>query len=541
MKILLINPANPPSIERELFSSDYFGVFLMGKKALPMDSAPPLALPTLAAVTPPEHEVIIVDEMIQEIDYDMDVDVVGLTGITFKANRAYEIARKFRNKKIPVIMGGIHASMLPDEAAKHVDSVVIGEAEEIWPQILADCVEGRLKPTYQQEEYSDITKLPPPRYDLMPQGQYNLQLIQSSRGCPYKCKFCSVFLMNGHKMRKKSVEQVIREIENSLPPDQGLLVKDKRDGKVKKQLGWFYICDDNFAFDRKHALAICEALADLQERKQGVISWYTQVNISAGLDDELLAAFQKANCVHLLFGVEGLDQETLNAVGKTMNKPENYGKAIDNCHKHGLIPMLTFVMGSDGDTKDSHNKIIDFMEEHNVLQAIPNVLTPFPGTELYRQLEDEGRILIRDHERYNVRDVVFKPQNMSPVELQRYFLDAVERLYRLDPLIYRSRKLPDSLQNLSFSPLMRVVLSVIFSMNTIRLFKRKKLTFKSTKTLVKLFIKMILLKGVYPPFYFHFADFHASAENERDRLPRTPIMALESTTAQTPDNRNLSN
>ena len=208
--------------------------------------------------------------MIEPINFDQPCDLVGITAMTFKANRAYEIAMKFKSRGIPVVMGGIHASMCPDEAVRYVDAVVVGEADELWPKILTDFEKGRLLPRYTVAEFPDISNLPPPRHDLTLCDNYFAFFLQTTRGCPYNCSFCTVTQMNGRKLRKKIPEQVVKEVESLLPLRKSpFTILDAMDGGKKKKLvtNSIFFIDDNFAIDREHAVAVCKALERFQKEK----------------------------------------------------------------------------------------------------------------------------------------------------------------------------------------------------------------------------------------------------------------------------------
>ena len=352
MKILLINPDFTKGSGMDLYSGDIMTAIMEWKPFSRMYSGFPLALPTLAAVTPKEHEVKIIDEAIENIDFDQACDVVGLTAMTFKSTRAYEIAREFRSRGKTVILGGIHGSMLPDDARQHVDCVVKGEAEEIWPTVLDDLGRGALKPVYEADTVPDISKMPAPRYDLVNLGRYSFTYLQTSRGCPFDCAFCTVTQMNGRKMRFKTPEQVVAEIDQTIKeiPYPALTVIDRLDKQKKKWRAEFFFTDDNFAINRKHALAVCEAITRYQRESSNIFTWFTQVNCKVGLDDELLKALRKAGCDGLFMGFESLEPKALKAMNKRMNSPEAYGEVFRNARKYGIECVFSTIIGGDFDT-----------------------------------------------------------------------------------------------------------------------------------------------------------------------------------------------
>ena len=262
MKILLINPANPISSGRDLYSGEILSNLVRLRPFRKGYFGLPLALPTLAGLTPKHHTVRIVDEHVEKINFDENVDLVGLTAMTFKAKRAYEIAAEFRRRGVTVVMGGIHATVATDEVAAHVDSVVVGEADETWPQVIADFESGQLKKRYILKELPDISKLPPPDHAVSKYRNYAEIYLQTARGCPFRCSFCTVTEISGRKMRFKTPEQVIDEVDRviKLKPMNGMWVKSGHSGKYARFKGALFFTDDNFAINRKHALAVCQAL-----------------------------------------------------------------------------------------------------------------------------------------------------------------------------------------------------------------------------------------------------------------------------------------
>ena len=441
MKIVLINPKTPVNAGRDLFDSDIFGPIANGKPFTRMYNGLPLALPTLAAATPSSHSVIIIDEMIEDIDFDIDCDLIGLTAMTCKASRAYEIAARFRQRNIPVIMGGIHASMCPDEVANHVDCVVTGEADELWPHILNDLEQKRLKKRYQAESFPDLDKSPAPRHDLSKIGQYTYFTLQTTRGCPHQCHFCTVTKMNGRKIRKKKPAQVIAEINDcvNLFSPSGFPLIDTKTGKRKTFGGIIFFTDDNFAIDKNHALAVCKAIKEYLEQSDVVFFWFTQVNYSAGLDHELLGAMRDANCVSLFMGFESLEKENLKAMKKSINDPEMYEAVIKNTRKFGMDVTFSTIIGGDFDTPETADRIIDFIYKNNLYRTLINIMTPYPGTELYEKIQSENRLFTDNTDLYNVRNVVYHPATYSPVELQETFFYLCEKIYNFNSLSKRLR------------------------------------------------------------------------------------------------------
>ncbi len=470
MRILLVNPDNPAGSGRDLYTADLYGALCLGKPFTNMYFGIPLGLPTLAAVTPPGHQVEIVDEAVQKVDFDGNWDLVGITGMTFKAPRAYEIADEFRRRGVPVVMGGIHASMCPDEAATHVDSVVTGEADEIWPDIVRDAEAGRLQPRYQAESAPDISRLPAPRYDLTAQDHYLMFYLQTTRGCPHNCEFCTVTRFNGRRLRKKTPEQVVNEIREIFKLRYvPLRMKDDDHGGESKRCApaAFFFTDDNFAGSRSHALAVCKALEKLQDEEGILMSWFTQVTCKVGDDDELLEAMRAAGCRCLFMGFESVSEETLKTMNKSMNSPEDYDRIIDNVRAHGMEVVASVILGGESDRHDVGEQLEEFVRRNNIFYVLPNVMTPYPGTKLREKIEAQGRITCTDHGRYNIRNVVFEPALMSGRDLKKAYLKFCENTLSFDGLIERAwatRKYP---RRHRVSLPWRLLLLLVFSLTAI--------------------------------------------------------------------------
>ncbi len=424
MKIFLINPSCAVEEGRDLYTTDVASALFTMQPFKKVTLGMPLALPTLAAHTPSHHEVKIIDEEIEKIDFDEPVDLVGVTSMTFKAKRAYEIASEFKERGAKVVMGGIHASMCPDEALRYVDSVVVGEAEDIWEAVISDTENGKLNQIYKADGFPNLEGSKIPRYDLVKNGSYVYTYLQTTRGCPYNCKFCTVTKQNGRKIRKKSPEQVIGELHSllKLKGKKEFVFHDRKDGRCKKFVGNIAFIDDNFAVDRNHALAICDALTKYQEDHNIIIGWYTQVNIGVGFDEELLEAMTNSNCLHVFVGIESVDPDILRKMNKQMNVPKQYAEAVGNIQKHGIRVIASTIIGEDGTTWESTKTLKSFLDENNLLHVLVNILTPYPGTELRDEFVKEKRLLKRNPQKYNIRNVVFKPKDIAKEQLEEMYV-----------------------------------------------------------------------------------------------------------------------
>ena len=424
MKIFLINPSCAAEEGRDLYTNDISAALYSMQPFKKLSLGIPLSLPTLAAHTPSRHEVEIIDEEIEDINFDDVPDLVGITAMSFKAKRAYEIALEFRKRGAKVVMGGIHASMCPDEALCYVDSVVIGEAEDIWENVVTDAESGVLNKIYKADDFPNLQRSKIPRYDLVKNKRYGYTYLQTTRGCPHNCKFCTVTKQNGHKVRKKSPEQVIAELDAllKLKPKREFVFRDNKEGRYKKYVGNIAFIDDNFAIDREHALSVCNALIKYQKDRNIIVGWYTQVNISTGFDEEMLNAMVASNCSHLFIGVESINPDILKKMNKKMNKPERYVEAIGNIHRCGIRVIASTIIGEDGTTWENTMALKSFLEQNNVLHNLVNILTPYPGTEILDDFVKEKRLLTRDPQKYNIRNVVFKPKDISKEQLEEMYV-----------------------------------------------------------------------------------------------------------------------
>lgn len=376
---------------------------------------PPLAIPTLCALTPSEHRISFVDESIGPLDPDLTPDLVAITAMTPLAPRAYEIADLYRARGIPVVLGGIHVSNLPDEAAAHADAVVVGEADEIWAGILADAAAGRLRPRYQQATYTRMERLPPADRSHYPKGRYFFEnIVQTTRGCPYKCEFCTVTAFLGGTYRTRPVQNVLAELDG-----------------LQRAPGYVFFGDDNIAAQPEH---FRELLRQLTGRR---LRWICQAPVAVGSDGELLDRMAQAGCHGIFIGLESLNQDNLAAMGKNRNRPATYRDAIRRIHARGIGVYGSFIFGYDHDTPEVFDRFLDFANDVCLDGAFLPVLTPFPGTRIHRRLAAEGRILTSDWRRYDMATVVYRPANMSVEALQEGFWKVNKGFYSLSSTLRR--------------------------------------------------------------------------------------------------------
>ena len=410
MKIRLIFPKG----QSHNFWDLRFSAKLSGKKY----SGIPLSLPTLAGLTPKDIEVEIIDENIEPIDFNDKVDLVGISFFTAFANRAYEIADEFKKKGVKVVLGGIHASFLPQEALRHADSVIIGEAEGVWDHLLDDFENNKLQPLYYCKDEIDISNSPIPRWDLVNLDYYNFFSIQATRGCPFDCEFCSVKSFFGKKFRFKPIDNVIKEVRY-------LQNLNKKTGIV--------FADDNILISKQYTKELIKALINL-----GVKHWWCQSSIDIADHEDILELMAESGCTQIFIGLESVSQESLNSMNKgKSNKVNNYLSAINKIHSYGISVFGSFILGSDGDSEDIFKKTVEFINEANIAFALVGILVPFPGTRLFDRLKKENRLLHEDWTKYNGETVCFKPKLMSTKTLQDGHKWVLEKLYSYESLSKR--------------------------------------------------------------------------------------------------------
>lgn len=355
-----------------------------------------LSLTTVAALFPPDADIRIINDSLDGIDFDDKPDMVGITTITSTAPRAYEIADRFRTKGVPVIMGGIHPSALPQEAAIHADAVVIGEAEATMHQLLNDFKNGKLQKFYQSAERPSLENLPLPRKDLLFGNKFyrEMNTIQTTRGCPFGCDFCSVSDFFGCTYRTRPIPDIIREV------------------KMLKNKAIIFFVDDNIAGQPAYAKELFKALIPLKVR------WFSQASIIIAKNRELLRLAAKSGCKGLFIGFESLSSAGLKQVGKDINRINDYNEGIKIIHDSGIGIIGAFIFGLDSDNKGVFAETVDFIERSKIELASFSILTPLPGTRLYKRFDEQGRIIDRDWAKYTCGKVVFKPTLLSVDELQ---------------------------------------------------------------------------------------------------------------------------
>lgn len=362
---------------------------------------PMLGLTVLASLFPEDWDVTVVNEAIEKVDLDAEVDFVGLTALTCVADRAYYLADEFRKRGKTVAIGGVHASLLPQEAKTHADTVLIGEAEGVFHQLVADYEAACLKPFYRSESHFDLKKVPLPRRDLL-SSKYSrfFKTIETTRGCPNRCEFCSVPIINGMRYRTRSVSQIDYELSSI----------------IRRRGEYLFLTDDNVVAQPKFAAELFRVFKEYE------VKWMGFCTLQIARNPELLALARESGCTSLFIGFESLNQENLDGARKTFMNTHELTDLIKRIQDHGIGIQGAFIFGFEHDDKEVFGRTVDFVHETHIELPTFSVLTPFPGTPLRRRLEEEGRIFDNHWPHYDMSHVVFKPKLMSPRELQEGYL-----------------------------------------------------------------------------------------------------------------------
>ncbi len=397
MRILLIYPYEP-------------GTMMGGEFSFRL---PPLGIMQIAGCTPDGHEVVLVDENVEPVDLEADADLVGFSVTTPNAHRTYAMARRFRERGIPVVFGGVHPTMMPEEAAEQSDAIVFGEGDRIWPQVVRDVEAGRLEREYRGPRNHTLAGLPRPRRDLIENKGYSpVHFVETTRGCPHACEFCSVTTFWGGRYRSRPLEEVMEELRSLKPlTEKRLALKN-----------CVFFVDDNIGSDPEYAARLFEAITPLG------LYWVGQASVEFSEDPGLLRLAARSGCRGLLVGLESVTPENL-ALCRKMESAERYREAIDRFHEAGIGVEGSFIVGFDHDQEKVFDAIHSFTINAAVDSVYLSILTPYPGTRLHRRMEREGRLLSRDWRRYDTSHVVFQPDRLSPARLERGYIDLYRRAF----------------------------------------------------------------------------------------------------------------
>ena len=378
---------------------------------------PTLTLPYLAALTPPSWSITIADDNYGEVDLASSVDLVGISVSTMGAVRAYELADAFRARGVPVVLGGWHATLLPDEAAAHADAVVVGEADDTWATLLDDFTRGALAPRYVSRNNTDLAHFPKIDRSLLEGRRYIVRnLVQATRGCPYRCSFCSVSTVNP-KYRRRPVDDVAAEIA-ALP------------GRA------LFFIDDNVFVHREYTRDLFRALAPLRKK------WIGEVSIDIAEDPELLDLAAASGLIGVLVGFESVLPASIQEMNKhRTNHVDRYRAQIRALHERGVGVLGMFTFGFDHDTADVFERTLEFCDETDIFGASFGILTPFPGTPAYYKLEAEGRLSNRDWRLYDLQHLVFDLPGWTPESLRAAVQHVERRFYSPTAFARRTWKL----------------------------------------------------------------------------------------------------
>jgi radical SAM superfamily enzyme YgiQ (UPF0313 family) len=404
MRVTLIQP----SIGRRAGQKDYIGTWQME----------PLTIATLAGLTPKDVDLSFYDDRIELINYDHPTDLVAITVETYTAKRAYQIASQYRRKNVPVVMGGFHATLCPEEVSLHAEAVMVGEAEQLWSKLLLDASKQMLQPYYFMKDRPDLDKGSPDRSIFQNKKYVPIQLIEGGRGCSSNCDFCAVQTVFRRSRTPRSTKAIVNELQQ---------IGNKR---------FFFFVDDNISANMDEAKEFLRALIPLK------IRWVSQMSLNAAHDSEFLELLGLSGCQGVLIGLESLNKENLIRMNKGVNLDKgSFQTALANLRKHSIRLYATFVFGYDADSVDCFGETVDFALKNRFFITAFNHLTPFPGTPLYKRLEQEQRLLYEKwwlDENYSYNKIPFQPRGMSPEKLQQGCLEARNQFYSMNSIWLRS-------------------------------------------------------------------------------------------------------
>ncbi len=378
-----------------------------------------LMIPLIAGLTPEDFDVTLCDERLEEIDFDTRWDLVGMTTTIGASLRAYQLGDEFRKRGIPVVMGGFHATLQTDEALKHADAVVQGEADLVWEPLLRDWQDGKLKRIYKAGKLHDLKNLPRPRHELLKLNRYLFKAvpIQASRGCPYRCSFCEIPVFYDGSYRTRPIGDIVEEIK------QGIAITGFRR---------FQFIDDQITGKHKFARELFRALEPLD------IKFSCLWTINSNHDDELLELAAKAGVFHVNIGVESISQDSLMSMNKIQNHAKQYKELLAKLKRYGIYYSLNFLFGLENDGPTIFDDTLKFLDEVKAPEAFFNTVTPRRGTPMRQQLEDEDRVIIPDADMYtNNFRCMFVPRNLSPQEVEEGVWRCTTEFYSLKSMFKR--------------------------------------------------------------------------------------------------------
>ena len=379
----------------------------------------PLPVALIAGLTPADVEIRFYDDRMEPVPFDEPTDLAAISIETYTARRAYQIASEYRARGVPVVMGGFHATLCTEEVSRYAESVVVGEAENLWPLVIDDFRHGRLRPLYRADGRPELSGLNYDRRLFRDKRYLRLGLVETGRGCRFRCEFCAIQSFFDASHRARPVEDVVAEISSQ-----------------RDRARLFFFVDDNFAGNIPKAKELLTALIPLK------IRWVTQLSINAARDEEFLALLKASGCQGVLIGFESLDHANLKIMKKEFNASGGgYEAALSNLRRHGLRIYATFIFGYDNDTPESVAAAVEFARDHGFFISAFNHLTPFPGTPLYDRLKTENRLLYPTWwlaDSYNYNGVPFRPRSADPEALARACVTARREFYSLPSMLQRA-------------------------------------------------------------------------------------------------------
>ncbi|HEY8503218.1 MAG TPA: DUF4070 domain-containing protein [Gemmataceae bacterium] len=497
-KVYLVQPKFPPSywgMEHFIKMTPFGAVF------------PPLGLLTLAALTPRDYQVTLCDENAgEEVDYDTDAEIVGITGYIIQITRVFEIADRFRAMGKTVVLGGPMANLLPQECRAHCDVLFEGEAEYTWPRFLREYAEGRHGSHYQQHDKIHLPDSPPPRLGVL-NKTYAQGIVQCTRGCPFTCEFCDIIVMYGRKMRYKPVEQVVKEV-----------AAWHRRGAMQ-----VFFADDNFVGNRPYAKELLRALIAWNNRQRHPLSFYTQASIDMARDDELLGLLRDANFISVFIGIESPRKASLAETHKMQNERIDLVEAIHKIQSHNLFISAGMIVGFDHDDAGIFDEQYEFLQKAQIPIVMLSVLLAVPKTPLYNRLKAEGRLLTpdptgtdRSHYVGTAGGTNFHPAHMTREELKRGQEQLYQRLYAPEAFAERLMGNLSRFRDVRFRP-------ERLQFRSLRIFARVALHYLRRGRVARRFFlgcmlrtvrrthRMIAQMVVYMGMYLHFCKVHSAA------------------------------